>query len=187
MNRCLQGAHVPEWMTKIKTTLVKRDPLKGTAQKNYQRIICLQMMQKILTAQIMQEIYYSLTSRGLFPEEQKGCRKGSIGTAGLLYIRGAFNRFPEFFIQAFKVVVDSSKFTVIAIHVVRWLANVYNFRFKWTATAAIGINPNKAWLSQLVHFKYAIWTWGHFRRRTCNKILFQTWEKCQKNVWNASD
>ena len=36
--------------------------------------------------QIREEIYYSLTSCGLFPEEQKGCRKGSRGTAELLYI-----------------------------------------------------------------------------------------------------
>ena len=32
----------------------------------------------------------------------------------------------------------------------RWLTYVYDFRFKWTATAAIGIHPTKAWLSQLV-------------------------------------
>ena len=44
------------------------------------------MMWKILTAQIREEINYSLTSRGLFPDEQKGCRKGSRGTAELLYI-----------------------------------------------------------------------------------------------------
>ena len=31
-------------------------------------------------------IYYSLTSRRLFPDEQKGCHKGSRGTAELLYI-----------------------------------------------------------------------------------------------------
>ena len=31
-------------------------------------------------------IYYSLTSRSLFPEEQKECRKGSWSTATLLYI-----------------------------------------------------------------------------------------------------
>ena len=42
----------------------------------------------------------------------------------------------------------------------------------WTATAAIGIHPTKAWLSQLVNFKNATWTWGHFRRTICNKILF---------------
>ena len=44
------------------------------------------MMWKILTAQIREEIYYSLKSRGLFSEEQKGCRKGARGTAELLYM-----------------------------------------------------------------------------------------------------
>ena len=43
-------------------------------------------MWKILTAQIREEIYDSLMSRGLFPEEQKGCRKGSRRTGELLYI-----------------------------------------------------------------------------------------------------
>ena len=46
----------------------------------------------------------------------------------------------------------------------RWLSNFYDFRFKWTASAAIGIHPTKAWLSQLVNFKNPIWTWRHFRR-----------------------
>ena len=40
----------------------------------------------------------------------------------------------------------------------RWLTNFYDFRFKWIATAGIGIHPTKAWLSQLVNFKNAIWT-----------------------------
>ena len=47
---------------------------------------------------------------------------------------------------------------VIAIHLMRWQTNFYDFRFKWTATAAIGIHPTKVWLSQLVNFKNAIWT-----------------------------
>ena len=47
---------------------------------------------------------------------------------------------------------------VIAIHFMRWWTNFYNFRFKWTATAGIGIHPTKAWLSLLVNFKNAIWT-----------------------------
>ena len=51
---------------------------------------------------------------------------------------------------------------VIAIHLIRWLTNFYDFSFKSTATAAIGIHPTKAWLSLLVNFKNAIWTWGHF-------------------------
>ena len=54
----------------------------------------------------------------------------------------------------------------------RWLTNFYDFRFKWTTTTGIGIHPTKTWLSQLVNFKKAICTWGHFRRTLCNKILF---------------
>ena len=86
MSRCLQGAQIPEWMTKGKTTLIQKDPSKGTAPNNYRPITCLSMMWKILTAQIREKIYYSLTSRGFFPDEQKGCRKGSRGTAELLFI-----------------------------------------------------------------------------------------------------
>ena len=86
MNRCLEDAQVPDWMTKGKTTLIQKDPSKGTTPNNYRVITCLPMMCKILTAQIREEIYYSLTSRGLFPDKQKGCRKGSRGTAELPYI-----------------------------------------------------------------------------------------------------
>ena len=44
------------------------------------------MMGKILIAHIREEIYYSLTRRGLFPDKQKGCCKRPRGTAELLYI-----------------------------------------------------------------------------------------------------
>ena len=86
MNRCLKGAQVPDGMTKGKTTLIQKELSKGTAPNNYRPVTCLPMMWKILTAQIREEIYNSLTSHGLFPEVQKGCRKGSRGTAELLYI-----------------------------------------------------------------------------------------------------
>ena len=59
------------------------------------------------------------------------------------------------------------------------MTNFYDFRFKWTATAAIWIHPTKAWLSQLVDFKYAICTWRHFKRTICNKILFSTWKRME--------
>ena len=42
-----------------------------------------------------------------------------------------------------------------AIHLMRWLTNLYDFKFKWTATAQIGIHPTKAWLLQLVNLKNA--------------------------------
>ena len=38
---------------------------------------------------------------------------------------------------------------VTAIHLMRWLTNFHDFRFKSTATAAIGIHPTKARLPQL--------------------------------------
>ena len=59
----------------------------------------------------------------------------------------------------------------------RWLTNFYDFKFKSTATAAIGIHPTNTWLSELVNFKNAIWMWRSFRRTICNKIIFKTWEK----------
>ena len=81
MSRCLQGAQVPDWMTKGKTTLIQKYPSNGTAPNNYRPLTCLPVLWKILTAKIREEIYYSLTSHGRFPEEQKGCCKGSRGTA----------------------------------------------------------------------------------------------------------
>ena len=46
MNRCLQGAQVPDWVTKEKTTIIQKDPSKGTAPNNYRPITCLPMMWK---------------------------------------------------------------------------------------------------------------------------------------------
>ena len=71
---------------------------------------------------------------------------------------------------------------VIAIHLMRWLTNFYDFSFKWTATAGIRIHPTKAWLSQLVNFKNAIWTRGHFRRTICNKIALNLEKMPQKRM-----
>ena len=86
MNSRPDEARVTEWVTKGKTTLIQKYSSKGTAPNNYRPITCLPIMWKILTAQIREEIYYSLTSCGLFPEEQKGCCKWSRGTAELLYM-----------------------------------------------------------------------------------------------------
>ena len=73
-------------MTKGKIPVIQKDPSKGAAPNKCRPITCLPMMCKILTAQIREEIYYSVISRGLFPDEQKGCCKRSRGTAELLDI-----------------------------------------------------------------------------------------------------
>ena len=105
-----------------------------------------------------------------------------------IYICGVFNTFPDFFCTGIWNCRRLLKIHyVIAILLMKWLTNFYDSKFKWTATAAIGIHPTKAWLSWLVSFKNAIWTWGHFRRMICNKIVFWTWKKGHRNIWNASD
>ena len=48
-------------------------------------------------------------------------------------------------------------------------------------------NWNSPWLSRQVNFKNAIWTWGHFRRTICNKILFLwTRSKIVKTLFSRS-
>ena len=67
----------------------------------------------------------------------------------------------------------------------RWLTNFYDFSFKWTATAAIGIHPTKTWLSQLVNFKNAIWTLEErYAIKLCFKLGKNTmWWKLDLLLW----
>ena len=66
---------------------------------------------------------------------------------------------------------------VIAIYLMRWLANFYDFTFKWTATAKIGIHPTKAWSSQLVNFKNAICI---LEERNAIKFCFKLWKNAMR-------
>ncbi len=76
MNKCIQKTEMSEWMTKGKTTLIIKDPIKGTAQTNYRPITCLPIMWIILTAQI-KEIFYSLISHGIIPKNRKDAERES--------------------------------------------------------------------------------------------------------------
>ena len=105
-------------------------------------------------------------------------------------IRGAFNKFRDFFLYGHLKLSWTLENSLCYCYTSYEMTDQFfnDFRFKWTATTAIGIHPDKSWLSQLVNFKNVIWAWGHFRRTICNKILFWTWKKwCHRNVWNASD
>ena len=71
-------------------------------------------------------------------------------------------RFRTFFVLAFKIQY------LIAIHLMRWMTNFYDFTFKWTATVAIGIHPDchSWWISKLqpgrrdtLEERYAIKFW----------------------------
>ena len=89
--------------------------------------------------------------------------------------------FQTYLVQAFNIVVDSWTFTMLLLYIV-WDDRqfFYDFWLKWTATAVIRIHLTKAWLSQLVNFKNAIRSSGHFRRTICNKF-------CVKRGKNARE
>ena len=71
MNNIIQKTEIPEWMTKGKTTLIQKDPLKGTAPANYRPMAYLPMMWETLKAQIREKIYNSLISCRIFPTNRK--------------------------------------------------------------------------------------------------------------------
>ena len=67
----------------------------------------------------------------------------------LYHICGSFNKFPDFFVLAFIIAVESWKFSMLLLYIL-WEDYQFffnDFRFKWTAKVGIGINPTKAWLS----------------------------------------
>ena len=82
---CLEG-DTPEWMTKGRTVLIQKDKSKGIEASNYRPITCLPLVWKLLTGLITDEVYEFLEKEKLLPEEQKGCKRKSMGTADLLFI-----------------------------------------------------------------------------------------------------
>ena len=57
------------------------------------------------------------------------------------------------------------------------MTSFYDFTFKWTATAAIGMHPTKAWLSQLVNFKNAI---RILEEQYATKFCFKLWKNVRE-------
>ena len=80
------------------------------------------------------------------------------------------------FVLAFKIVVELTKIYYVNCYTSYEMTDqfFYDFSFKRTATAGIGIHPTKAWLSQLVNFKNAIWT---LEERYAIKLCFKLGKK----------
>ena len=87
--------------------------------------------------------------------------------------------------QTFKIVVDSWKFSMLLLYSL------------WDVRPIFMISGSNEQLQQQLEYtllkpdchcwwilKKAIW---HFRRTICNKILFETWKRCHRNVRIAPD
>ena len=79
MNKCVQKTEISKWMTKVKTTLIQKDRLKGTAQTNYRPKTCLLMMWKVETARIKEGDLLLIVEQWNLPDKQKGCHEKTRG------------------------------------------------------------------------------------------------------------
>ena len=86
LKECLDSGFVASWLTRGRTSLLQKDKSKGNVASNYRPKTCLPLIWKLLTGVIAEQIYAFLDQEKLLPEEQKRCRKGSVGTNELLYI-----------------------------------------------------------------------------------------------------
>ena len=67
-------------------------------------------------------------------------------------VQGAYDKFPDFFCTGISNCHRLLKIQyLIAINLMRWLTNFYDFGFKWTASAGTGIHPDchSWWLSKM--------------------------------------
>ena len=64
-------------MAKGNTTLIQKDPLKGTAPNDYRPITRLLIMWKIPTAQIREEIYDCEQATNCSPSSRKDAASGA--------------------------------------------------------------------------------------------------------------
>ena len=87
--------------------------------------------------------------------------------------------FQTFLVWALKIIVESRTFRMLLLYILWDDRNFYDFRFKGTATAAIGIHPTKAWLPQLVNFKIKSDTW---EERYAIKLYFKLGKMPQKHM-----
>ena len=97
-----------------------------------------------------------------------------------VYICGAFNKFPDFFVQAFKIVKDSWKFIMLLLYIL------------WDDWPIFMISASNEQLQQELEYTllkpdgHTWWIskiqWGHLRRTICNKIVLNLEKMPQKQM-----
>ena len=76
---------MPQWLVNSIIYLLPKSD-ETNSSKNYHPITCLCRICKILTSTLTGYTYSFLIDSGLFPDEQKGCKRGSYGCKDQLLI-----------------------------------------------------------------------------------------------------
>ena len=103
-------------------------------------------------------------------------------------IWGAFNKFPDFFVQAFRIVVDSWKFSMLLL---------YDLWDDWPIFMISASNEQLRQQLEYTLLKPDCHSWriskiqsgreDTLEERYAIKFCFKLRQKCHRNVWNASD
>ena len=81
MNNMLMGENdLPEYITHVRTVLCQKDTQKGKTADNYRPITCFPLMWTFLAGVIAEKMHNYLERKKILPEEQKGCKRGSLET-----------------------------------------------------------------------------------------------------------
>ena len=72
-------------------------------------------------------------------------------------LRGAFNKFPDIFVQAFKIVVDSWKFSMLLLYISGFQSGRYELsEGRWRVNSRMG--ALKFWRGRWSNYS-KIWRW----------------------------
>ena len=87
MNGNIQSLSIPSWLVKSRTVLIQKCPANGNDLGNFEPIACLNLLRKLKTGIIADNLYQHLENENLILEEHKGCRHFFKGTKDQLLIR----------------------------------------------------------------------------------------------------
>ena len=73
-------------MTKGRTCLIPKNEKKEIETSHFRPIMCLPIIWKVFIGILAEQVYGHMKSEKLLPDEQKGCRRQSKGTKGVLMI-----------------------------------------------------------------------------------------------------
>ena len=70
LKECLDSGFVPSWLTRRRTSMLKKYKSKRNVASNYRPITCLPLIRNLLTRVNADQIYAHLDQAKLLPEEQ---------------------------------------------------------------------------------------------------------------------